>query len=74
MAKALTFRRKRYTASEGLRRADKLEARAEEPGNSDDPKWLKRRANTFRLWSENRRDARVRKIESRRKASRDTSQ
>jgi hypothetical protein len=71
MAKAAkTSKTKRPSAAEGLRRAEKLKARAADPSSPDDPAWLNRRAELWQRWSENRQDAGVRNAERRRKASR----
>jgi hypothetical protein len=71
MAKApKTFKSKRPSAIEGLRRAEKLKAHAADPATPDDPDWLNRRAESWQRWSEHRQDSRVRKAENRRKAKR----
>lgn len=63
-------RRRRWSAAEAAIRADKLEARANDPKSPDDPAWLKRRVEAARRWSARRERARIRKIESRRKERR----
>jgi hypothetical protein len=56
-AMAKIFRGKRPPGSEVLRRANKLEEKASEPGNHDDPKWLKRIAKAMRRWGARRQAA-----------------
>ena len=58
---------KTASTKEILLRAAKLEARAGQPGNQDDPAWLKRRAKAIRRRGETRQDESVRKAEERRK-------
>jgi hypothetical protein len=64
---ANVHRRRRRSAPEILIRADKLQAKAEEPGNRDDPAWLLRRAEQMRRYAVRRQKARTRKAEERRK-------
>jgi hypothetical protein len=63
-------RNKRPPGTKVLLQADMVEARAEKPSNSDDPAWLKVRAEGMRRWAARRQAAHVRKIETRRKAPR----
>ncbi len=64
---ARVFRMRRRSAEEILIRAATLVARADHPGNRDDPAWLRRRAERMRTFGIKRQEARERKLEERQK-------
>ncbi len=63
------YRVKRPSPFEALARAEKLDARARDPSDCDDPAWLGRRAKHLRWFAFRRTKAHVRRVEERRKNS-----
>jgi hypothetical protein len=64
---AKIFRMRRPSSSEVLVRAERLEARAFDPSERDDPAWLLRCAEAMRQFAARRTAAHVRRVEERRK-------
>lgn len=67
MAKARVINTRALSSAEILVAADKLEARACDPKDRDDPKWLKREARYMRAYALKRAKARIKKADERRK-------
>jgi hypothetical protein len=67
MAKARVVNTRSYSAAEILIAADKLEARAGDPKDRDDPKWLRREARQMRAYALKRAEGRIKKADERRK-------
>jgi hypothetical protein len=73
MPKAKVYNRRRPSATEILVRAEKLEVRANDPQDRDDPTWLKRRAHSMRTFALRRAKSRAKKADERRKADKRAS-
>jgi hypothetical protein len=67
---AKMYRRRKRSAAEATKYAAKLEARAAVPTDPDDPAWLRRRAESLRLWAEKRTKGKELKADERRKVRR----